>query len=289
MDAHQFKNWCIDYHRGERVSPLMMGILNATPDSFSDGHPQPCQKDFIEHALTMVHDGADLLDIGGESTRPGAQPVSLKDELERVIPLIKELRRYTDICISVDTYKAEVMKQALDAGANIINDINGLRCPAAAQVVIEHQVPVCIMHMKGHPQTMQDMVNPQEHMVSTVQHFFQERIQTLVDAGLLFENLILDPGIGFGKTVQQNLNLIQHLETYLSFKCPILLGVSRKSVVGYVLNRPVHQRLAGSLSLNVIGYLNGARIFRTHDVQATMDAVNMANQYLLVERFEENL
>lgn len=285
MDANQFKNWCLRYHRGEDVPPLTMGILNATPDSFSDGNPHYNQQDLIHRALDMVNNGADLIDIGGESTRPGAQVVSLDEELNRVIPLIQKLRKHSNICISIDTYKAEVMKQALDAGANMVNDVNGLRCAVATQVVLEYQVPVCVMHMKGQPQTMQDNLDPKENMVNSVDKFFQERVQSLLAAGIALENIILDPGIGFGKTVHQNLNLLQYLDTFLAYKCPLLLGVSRKSVIGYALNRPVNQRLAGSLSLNVIGYLNGARIFRTHDVRETKDAVDMANKYQMVERF----
>jgi dihydropteroate synthase len=277
MDAHQFKNWLACYQRGDANSPLIMGIANVTPDSFSDGCANHTTPQMVEKIMAMISDGADVIDIGGESTRPGARPVSLDEELKRVIPLIQCLRQETNICISVDTYKSEVMKAALDAGADMINDVNGLRCPKALDVVLSYQVPVCVMHMQGTPLTMQEKICEDDDMVGLIDQFFQQQVYQFLNKGIKLENIILDPGIGFGKSFQQNINIIHHLDQFLTHKCPLLLGVSRKSMIGYALNRPVNERLYGSLTLSVLGFLNGAKIFRTHDVLATKDAITMAD------------
>ena len=279
MDAHQFKNWLTCYQRGEIISPLIMGIANVTPDSFSDGGVDITTAQMMEKIISMISDGADIIDIGGESTRPGAQPVPLDEELKRVIPLIQCLRQKSNICISVDTYKSEVMKAALDVGADMINDVNGVRCPKALEVIKSYQVPVCVMHMRGSPLTMQNELCEDENVVMLINQFFQQQLTQFLDKGIEPENVILDPGIGFGKTFQQNMNIIHHLGDFLIHKCPLLLGVSRKSMIGYALNRPVNERLYGSLALNVLGYVNGARIFRTHDVRATKDAITMADLF----------
>ena len=212
MDAHQFKNWLAGYQRENIISPLIMGIANATPDSFSDGCVSITIVQMVEKIMTMISDGADIIDIGGESTRPGARPVPLDEELKRVIPLIKSLRQETNVCISVDTYKSEVMKAALDAGANMINDVNGLRCPEALKVMVSYQVPVCVMHMRGRPQTMQNQLSEEMDMVMLINQFFQQKVHELLDKGIQLENIIIDPGIGFGKTFQQNINIIHHLD-----------------------------------------------------------------------------
>ena len=177
MDAHQFKNWLAGYQRENIISPLIMGIANATPDSFSDGCVSITIVQMVEKIMTMISDGADIIDIGGESTRPGARPVPLDEELKRVIPLIKSLRQETNVCISVDTYKSEVMKAALDAGANMINDVNGLRCPEALKVMVSYQVPVCVMHMRGRPQTMQNQLSEEMDMVMLINQFFQQKVE----------------------------------------------------------------------------------------------------------------
>jgi dihydropteroate synthase len=277
MDAQELKNWLACYHKEVKTSPLIMGIANATPDSFSDGCPHITNAQMVEKILTMISDGADIIDIGGESTRPGAKPVPLDEELKRVIPLIKNLRKETNICISVDTYKAEVMRAALDAGADMINDVKGMRCPKSLEVIKSYQVPACVMHMQGNPLTMQDQLCEEEDMVQLINQFFQQQVNQLLANGIKIENIILDPGIGFGKSFQQNLNVIRYLSKFLTHKCPLLLGVSRKSMIGYALNRPVNERLYGALTLSVVGFLNGASIFRTHDVRATKDAITMAD------------
>lgn len=250
-----------------------MGVVNATPDSFSDGGQFSTLDNAIEHALALVDQGADILDIGGESTRPGAEKVILEKELERVIPLIDELRKFTDIPISIDTYKPEVMLAAVKSGASMINDVNGLRADGAVDAAVETGVPVCIMHMQGDPSSMQ--IKPSyANVVEEVLDFFRQRIDSLVGAGMERRDIIVDPGIGFGKTLNHNLQLLSQVETLkLETQCEVLIGVSRKSLIDKLLGRPVDQRLPASLGLAVQSVLNGAKIVRVHDVRETFDAV----------------
>ena len=255
--------------------PQIMGVLNVTPDSFYEGSRVQHLEDAIIRARQMVADGATILDVGGESTRPGAHAVDLETELQRIVPLVQSLVRETDVCISVDTTKPVVMQAALELGAGMINDVTGFRDPESLAVVRDSDALLCVMHMQGEPRTMQE--NPQyADVVREVGDFFQERIDTFFNAGIDLNRIVFDPGFGFGKTVQHNLQLIQHLdELVLRFPNPILIGVSRKSTIGAILNTPADQRLAGSLALTVLALERGARIIRTHDVRATMDALRM--------------
>jgi dihydropteroate synthase len=259
--------------------PLVLGIVNATPDSFSDGGTY----DPVEHALKLVADGADLLDIGGESTRPGSQPVPLDEELRRTIPVISELRKRTPTPLSIDTSKPEVARQALDAGAAIINDVTGLRDPAMMRVAKDTGAGLIVMHMQGTPATMQ--ANPQYgDVVREVSEYLQLRFRELVEFGIDPEAISPDPGIGFGKTVEQNLQLLAHLDRVSVGNLagrPLTLGVSRKGFISKVCGRsgsgdPIPMRLAGSLALACFGLASGAaNILRVHDVRETADAAKL--------------
>jgi dihydropteroate synthase len=252
-----------------------MGIVNVTPDSFSDGGQFAADADAaVAHALHLVEQGADILDIGGESTRPGAQPVSLEEELHRVIPVVRELAGRTSTPLSIDTSKAEVAHQALAAGAHIINDVTALSGDADMPAVVrEFGAGVVLMHMQGTPQTMQ--LNPTyTDVVAEVAAFLQTRLQTLADAGIAAEQAALDPGFGFGKKTQHNLDLLARLQEFQRLGRPVCLGVSRKGVFGKVLGRPLEQRLAGSLAAACYALAhNAAQIIRVHDVAETRDAV----------------
>jgi dihydropteroate synthase len=255
---------------------LIMGIVNVTPDSFSDGGRHAGCDAAVAHALRLVEQGADLLDIGGESTRPGAVPVPLEEELQRIIPVIRELAARTSTPLSIDTMKAEVARQALAAGAHIVNDVTALQGDAdMAAVVQSFGAGVVLMHMQGTPQTMQ--VNPTYiDVVAEVAAFLQTRLQALANAGIAAEQAVLDPGFGFGKTRLHNLQLLAHLDALQSLRRPVCLGVSRKGIFGSLLGRPVEQRLAGSLA--AVGYALGrkaAQIVRVHDVAETRDVVRV--------------
>lgn len=253
---------------------LLMGILNVTPDSFSDGGAFPNHDTAVEHGLEMVHAGADIIDIGGESTRPGAFEISEADELGRVLPVIAALRARSDVPISVDTRHAVVAAAAIRAGADIINDVSALRHdPRMAGVAANHGVPVVLMHMQGTPASMQQ--HPvYENIMEEVTLFFEERIRFCSDTGI--DQLILDPGIGFGKTVDHNLQLLQGLRRFLRFGYPVLIGTSRKSFIGTLTGATVQDRLPGSIASNVLAYLNGAQILRVHDVHAIRGAIDVA-------------
>ncbi len=253
--------------------PLVMGVLNITPDSFFDGG----QFNSVDRALTqaqiMEQQGAVIIDVGGESTRPGADDVSADDEIMRVVPVISAIRAQSDISISIDTSKPEVMKAAVKAGANFINDVNGLRAQDALVVCADLNVPVCLMHMLGQPRTMQ--LNPQyENVVEDVINFFEQRIQACLDAGIKLENMIIDPGFGFGKSIEHNLQLLNRLNELMVFNMPILVGLSRKSMLGKILgdNTP-ENRLHASVAAAIMARSKGARIFRVHDVKPTVDAL----------------
>lgn len=254
----------------------VMGILNATPDSFSDGGKFNHIEKALEHAAQMIEGGADIIDIGGESTRPGAESVSVEDELSRVIPIVEYLNKQFTIDISVDTSKTEVMWAAIEAGASIINDVNALRAPGAVEVCRDSAVHICLMHMQGQPRTMQAAPS-YDSVVDNVYSFLEERIEACINAGIMKRRLIVDPGFGFGKTLSHNLELLAKLDTFNKLNVPLLVGISRKSMIGALLDdAPVDKRVNGSLAANVIAVMKGASIIRTHDVQQTKEAMKVA-------------
>lgn len=255
-------------------SPIVMGILNVTPDSFSDGGQYSSYELACQHADDMVAQGAGMIDIGGESTRPGAAEVSLADELARVIPLVKYVAAHHDVWISVDTSKPEVMRQAVAAGAHLINDVRALMEPGALEAAAELQVPICLMHMQGEPKSMQ--FSPTYHnVIEEVSAFLTERIEACLRAGIPRELLILDPGFGFGKSLEHNYELLAKLDCFAQFDLPILIGLSRKSMIGNLLAKPTSERLAGSLAGAMIAAQKGAHIIRVHDVTETVDMLKV--------------
>ena len=258
----------------EPSGPLVMGILNVTPDSFSDGGQfnQPDQA--LQHVLQMIADGADIIDIGGESTRPGANAVSAEEELERVVPIIKAIRAESDIPISIDTSKPEVMTAAVRAGANMINDVRALQEDGALQAAARLNVHVCLMHMQGQPRSMQNQPH-YSNVVEEVLLFLHERVACCEAAGISRDKIVIDPGFGFGKTLQHNLALFHALERFVASGLPVLVGVSRKSMIGQVLDIPVKERMPASVALAGLASWMGAAIIRAHDVQPTVHAVKM--------------
>jgi dihydropteroate synthase len=251
-----------------------MGILNVTPDSFSDGGRFVDLQHALVHAHAMVADGAAIIDVGGESTRPGAQAVSVDEELARVIPVIEALRRELDIPVSIDTGKPEVMRAAVVAGAGFINDVYALRLPGALEAAAALGVPVCLMHMQGEPRTMQE--SPQYgDVVRDVTNFLGERLDRCVSAGIPRERLLIDPGFGFGKTLEHNLELLRRLDEFAGLGVPLLVGLSRKSMIGKALGLALDDRLHASVALALMAVQRGARIVRVHDVRATHDALRM--------------
>ncbi|WP_219116778.1 dihydropteroate synthase [Janthinobacterium sp. UMAB-56] len=253
---------------------LVMGILNITPDSFSDAGQYQHLEFAISRAEQMILDGVDILDIGGESSRPGAAPLPLQDELQRVMPVLYALRDCGKP-LSVDTYKPEVMREAILAGADMINDINGFRAPGAIEAVRDSDCALCIMHMQSLPQTMQDQPR-YDDVVREVIAFLRERIATMTAAGIARERLCVDPGFGFGKTVEQNYALLRATRQLRSeLDLPVLAGLSRKSMIGAVTGRPVEQRLAGSVAGALAAVAQGAEIIRVHDVAETVDALKV--------------
>ncbi|MFQ2157143.1 dihydropteroate synthase [Aeromonas hydrophila] len=252
--------------------PHVMGILNVTPDSFSDGGHFNQLGRAMTHARQMVAEGATLIDIGGESTRPGAPDVSEQEELDRVIPLVERMVAELEVMISLDTSKAAVMREGCAVGAHLINDVRALLEPGALAAAAVADVPVCLMHMQGQPRTMQ--AEPHyDDLLGEVRAFFDERIAACLAAGIRREQLLLDPGYGFGKTLAHNYQLLAQQEKLLDYQLPLLVGMSRKSMIGNLLGCPVDERLAGSLACALIGMQRGARIIRVHDVRATMDAL----------------
>jgi|TARA_B100000929_G_scaffold231277_1_gene187765 dihydropteroate synthase len=252
-----------------------MGILNVTPDSFSDGGNY-CQLDSaVKQAQALLNQGAKIIDIGGESTRPGAPDVSLDEELKRVIPLVKALRQSSDCIISIDTSKSEVMRQAIIAGADIINDVRALQEPGAIDVLAEYpDVAICLMHMQGQPRTMQS--NPvYTDLFADINRFFAERIAACEQAGIQKHRIILDPGFGFGKTLAHNYQILDRFDEFNQFNLPVLAGLSRKSMIGNLLKRDTSERLAGSLAGALIAAQNGAKIIRVHDVLETVDVLSV--------------
>lgn len=263
---------------GSRVLDLahthVMGILNVTPDSFSDGGRFNQLDAALRHAEAMVVAGATLIDVGGESTRPGARVVSPVEELERVAPIVERIARELDVIISVDTSTPAVMRETARLGAGLINDVRSLQRDGALDAAAATGLPVCLMHMLGEPGTMQD--NPHyDDLVGEVSGFLADRIAQCADVGIAADKIILDPGFGFAKTLQHNLSLFKHMEALHALGRPLLVGVSRKSMIGLALNRPVGERLYGGLALAALAVTKGARILRVHDVAETVDVVRM--------------
>ncbi|MCW8108610.1 dihydropteroate synthase [Alteromonas ponticola] len=264
-------------------TPHVMGILNVTPDSFSDGGRFNSLNSALSHARRMIDNGASFIDVGGESTRPGANTVSEAEELDRVIPIIEALKKETDCVISVDTNKALVMREAVDAGATLINDVYALRNVNALETAAKLSIPVCLMHMQGNPQTMQDA--PQyADIVKEIRKFFKQRVEECVKAGIKKENILLDPGFGFGKTLQHNYQLLKELNHISVEGLPLLVGMSNKSMLGKLLQREVNERLAGNVAVATIAALNGAKILRVHDVEQTCDAIKIVNYLNALEK-----
>ena len=275
MNNTQFKSWL-----KAPSQTLIMGILNVTPDSFSDGGKFDTPEQAAAYAIKMVEDGAHIIDIGGESTRPGAKPVSLDEELNRTAPVIEAIRNQSDCIISIDTYKSEVAAGALDAGANMVNDISGFTFDEGmAPFVAEKEVPVVIMHIKGTPRDMQKEPN-YDHLIREIKEYFTVQIASAKEAGIQDYNIILDPGIGFGKRLEDNFELIRELKQICAMGYPVLIGPSRKSFIGMVLNLPVAERLEGTLASITAGVMNGARIVRVHDVIATHRTVTITEKIM---------
>jgi dihydropteroate synthase len=263
------------------TTPRVMGIVNVTPDSFSDGGKFVATELALEHALKLVEEGASILDIGGESTRPNATPVSLDEELKRVIPVIELLSKQINIPISIDTYKPAVMQAAIAAGASMVNDVRALQEEGALNAVANSKVGVCLMHMQGTPQTMQQ--NPHYNdVVNEVKSFLKARLQATMNgtnghAGCRASQIVLDPGFGFGKTREHNITLIKNLDAFADLGQPLLVGLSRKSVLGQVTGNDVDARLYASVAAGVIAAFKGAKILRVHDVKATVEALKVVS------------
>ena len=269
-----FKNFSLDLSRKTHV----MGILNVTPDSFTDGGIFFRKDSAIEHGLRMVEEGADIIDIGGESTRPGSDPVEFEEEIRRTIPVIEELAKRISVPISIDTYKADVAKRALDAGASMVNDISGLRFdPEMAGVVAEYRAPVVVMHIRGTPKNMQ--VNPEyEALIPEIIDYLRISMRLAVDAGVGEDMIIIDPGIGFGKTFEHNLQILKNLHEFTLLEKPLLIGPSRKAFIEKILgNAPTSERIEGTAAAVAISIMNGANIIRVHDVKEMVKVSKVAD------------
>lgn len=254
--------------------PHVMGILNVTPDSFSDGGKFNSLELAIERAEKMIAAGVSIIDIGGESTRPGAPEVTLEDELQRVVPVIKAIRAKHNVWISIDTSKAEVMRQAVNAGADLINDVRALQEPGALEVAAKAGVPICLMHMQGQPRTMQ--VSPcYQDVLTDVKAFLQERVAACENVGIAREQIILDPGFGFGKTLEHNYHLLAHLEAFHQLGFPILAGMSRKSMIFKLLEKNPADCMVASVTCATVAAMKGAQIIRVHDVDETLEAMKI--------------
>jgi dihydropteroate synthase len=259
-----------DFHFGKRT--YIMGILNRTPDSFSDGGDFFDEEAAIQHAREMVEEGADILDVGGESTRPGSMEVSAEEEIERVLPVVERLIKEVNVPISVDTYKAVVAEKVLEAGAHIINDIGGLqKDPDMALVVAKYDVPIIVMHNQRHPEYKKDIVEE-------ICLFFKKSIQIAKHAGIRQKNIILDPGIGFGKTPEQNIEVLSRLGELNDLGYPLLLGTSRKSMIGKILDLPPKERVEGTIATTIMGIIQGIDIVRVHDVKENLRAIKVTDR-----------
>jgi dihydropteroate synthase len=255
--------------------PCVMGIVNVTPDSFSDGGQHYDRDEAIEAGLRMVEEGAAIVDVGGESTRPGADPVSVHEEIGRVVPVIEALARRTDAVLSVDTSKPDVIRAAIAAGAHLVNDVRALRVPGALEAAARAQAAVCLMHMQGEPATMQ-VAPSYNDVVREVREFLRGRVAAALAAGIPPGSICVDPGIGFGKTLEHNLDLLRNVRAFTDLGGPVLIGASRKSMIGIITGRPATDRLAGSLALAALAVEHGAAIIRAHDVAETVAAVRVA-------------
>ncbi|WP_445000159.1 dihydropteroate synthase [Halomonas mongoliensis] len=262
-------------HRLDLSFPRVMGILNVTPDSFSDGGRHVALDDALRHAERMLAEGAAIIDVGGESTRPGAEPVSPAAELDRVAPVVEALVRELDALVSVDTSCPEVMREVAGLGAGMLNDVRSLDREGALAAAIGTGLPVCLMHRQGEPRDMQQAPRYDVPVEEAVVDYLAERVAACEAAGLRRERLLVDPGFGFGKTVEHNLRLLNRMERLTELELPLLVGMSRKSMIGKVLERPVEERLPGGLALSALAVERGARILRVHDVAPSVDAVNM--------------
>lgn len=274
MEIH-FQNHVIDLS-----FPQVMGIVNMTPDSFSDGGNYNNLDDAMRRVDRMIQAGATFIDIGGESTRPGATEVSVDEELNRVIPLVEKIARYFDVWISVDTSKPQVMTESAKAGAHLINDIRALTEPGAVEAAAQTGLPVCIMHMQGDPKTMQNAPYYELDIYQEVDNFFTKQIQRCINEGIDRQKIILDPGFGFGKTLMHNYRLLATLERFHHLNLPLLVGMSRKSMIGQVLNVPPQERTLGSVTCAVIAAMKGAKIIRVHDVKETFNALRIVQATL---------
>ena len=276
MNIEHLNDWLLS----KKKQSLIMGILNITPDSFSDGGDFFEKNIAIDRALEMVEQGADIIDIGGESTRPFSDSVSLKEEISRVIPVIEGICKESDVCISIDTTKSKVASEALEAGASVINDISAMEIDSLmVDVALKFNCPIVLMHMKGIPKNMQD--NPQyQSLISDIKEYLLARIDFVVSKGIDRNKIIIDPGIGFGKTVENNFEIINNLDQFVKMNFPVLLGASRKSFIGVSLNLPENDRLEGSIAANIIGLQKGAKIFRVHDVVETNRAMAVSYTHL---------
>ena len=275
MNRQEFQSWL-----KHQSHTLIMGILNMTPDSFSDGGQFKSHDKAIDHALKMVEEGANIIDIGGESTRPGAEAVQLEEELSRTVPIIEAIRLKSDCLISIDTYKSKVAKAALDAGADMVNDISGLTFDHnMASLVAERNVPVIIMHIKGKPGDMQKNPN-YDNLIKEIKVFFEVQIAIAKKAGIDSGNIILDPGIGFGKRLEDNFEIIRELGQISTMGYPVLLGPSRKSFIGFTLDLPIEERIEGTLASITAGVINGARIVRVHDIRATRRTLTITEKIM---------
>ena len=270
-----FYDWCQDQNR----ETLVMGILNVTPDSFSDGGLFYNTDEAVSHALQLIEYGIDIIDIGGESTRPGAKKISEEEEIQRIIPVVKQIRELSsEIIISIDTTKSMVAQKAIQSGANIINDISGFSFDnKMIDVVRESKVPVIIMHMQGDPSNMQNKP-VYDDLIIDISSFFKSKIKLAIDAGITKEQIIIDPGIGFGKTVGDNFQLINQLNKFCKLGFPVMIGPSRKSFIGTTLNLPVDDRLEGTAAAVAVGVMNGARIVRVHDVKEIKRVVTIVEK-----------
>jgi dihydropteroate synthase len=265
----------LDYTFDLDSKTFIMGILNITPDSFFDGGNHFQENDAVKHGLKMATEGADIIDVGGESTRPFSDPLPLDEELRRVIPVIKNLSQELDIPISIDTYKSEVASQAIDAGATMVNDISALKFdPAMGQLVADAGVPIVLMHIKGKPKNMQ--INPTyEDLIGEITDFLEKSIEQAISSGIKRDVIIIDPGIGFGKSFDDNLKIINNLHTFSSLGQPLLVGTSNKAFIGHVLGLSVESREGGTMATVAASVLNGANIVRVHNVKATKETVTM--------------
>ena len=271
---HNLHKWLKDQNR----ETLIMGIVNVTPDSFSDGGKYNTLESAFDHSLKLVEEGADIIDVGGESSRPGSSPITLKEELDRTLPLITKIRtNFPDIIISIDTTKSRVAEQAILSGANIINDISGLSNDKnMVKVASKYNVPVVIMHMQRNPKTMQN--NPSySDLIGQIKLFFEDQIQLATNTGIQKDRIILDPGIGFGKSFEDNFKLINQLDKFCKLGFPILIGPSRKSFIGLALNEGIKNRLEGTAAAVTSGIIRGARIVRVHDVKQIKKVVKITD------------